>query len=114
MKKYAKIENQETKECSVGLGTNAAFYKSIGMEEMDVEQAYDGSWYLAGHCPAEPEKPYTEKRMAEYPAISEQLDMLYWDKVNGTNLWQEKITEIKNKYPKDKDITNHYTYLTEV
>lgn len=101
MIKYAQITNKETKECSVGLGTNIEFYKSIGMTEMDVEQAYNGSWYLSGHCPTEPEKTYTEKRLAEYPAISDQLDMIYWDKVNGTNLWQEKIAEIKSKYPKD-------------
>lgn len=100
MKKYAKITNEKTKECSVGVGTNTRFYQSVGMTEMDVEQAYNGSWYVAGHCPAEPEKTYAEKRQAEYPAISEQLDMIYWDKVNNTNLWQEKIAEIKVKYPK--------------
>lgn len=44
---------------------------------------------------------YAEKRLAEYPAISDQLDMIYWDKVNDTNLWQEKIAEIKAKYPKE-------------
>lgn len=106
MLKYAKIKNEETKEVYVGLGTNADFYKSIDMMEMDVEQAYDGSWYLSGHCPAEPEKTYAEKRLAEYPAMSDQLDMIYWDKVNGTNLWQEKIAEIKAKYPKDEDVAN--------
>lgn len=44
---------------------------------------------------------YAEKRMMEYPTIGEQLDMIYWDRVNGTNLWQEKIAEIKAKYPKE-------------
>lgn len=106
MKKYAKIINEETKACNVGLGTNSSFYQSIGMTEMDVEQAYNGTWYVAGYCPAKPEKTYAEKRLAEYPAISEQLDMIYWDRVNGTNLWQEKIAEIKAKYPKDEDIVN--------
>lgn len=100
MIKYAKIINEQTKAVSVGLGINIDFYKSIGMTQMDVEQAYNGSWYLSGHCPAEPEKTYAEKRLAEYPAISDQLDMIYWDKVNGTNLWEEKIKEIKLKYPK--------------
>lgn len=51
MKKYAKIINEETKECSVGLGTNTEFYKSIGMTEMDVEQAYNGYWYITGYAP---------------------------------------------------------------
>ena len=100
MLKYAKIVNEETKECEVGFGTNADFYKSIGMAEMDVEQAYNGNWYVVGFMPAEPEKSYIEKRLAEYPLISDQLDMIYWDKVNGTNLWQSKIAEIKAKYPK--------------
>ena len=52
MKLYAKIENQELKTVSVGLGTDAAFYESIGMELMDVEQSeVDGQWYLAENCP---------------------------------------------------------------
>ena len=43
---------------------------------------------------------YTERRRAAYPALSDQLDLIYWDKVNGTNVWQETIAEIKAKYPK--------------
>ena len=101
MLKYAKIENEETKQVSVGLGTNTDFYKSIGMIELDVEQAYNGSWYIAGHCPAEPAKTYAELRQAEYPSLPDQLDMIYWDKVNGTNTWQETIASIKAKYPKE-------------
>lgn len=101
MLKYAKIENEKTKQCSVGLGTNIDFYKSIGMTKMDVEQAYNGEWYLMGYMPTEPEKTYAEKRLAEYPPLGEQLDMIYWDKINGTTLWQDTITEIKKKYPKE-------------
>ncbi len=44
---------------------------------------------------------YRELRQNEYPSIGEQLDMIYWDKVNSTNLWQEKIAQIKAKYPKE-------------
>lgn len=101
MRKYAKIINEETKLCEVGLGSNSEFYESIGMEEMDVEQAYNGNWFLIGFVPEKPEATYAEKRRNEYPPIPEQLDMIYWDKINNTNLWQEKITEIKNKYPKN-------------
>lgn len=53
---YAKIENEETKECSVGFGTNKDFYQSIGMIEMDVEEAYDGKWYVAGYAPQKPQE----------------------------------------------------------
>ncbi len=97
MKKYAKINNSETKSCDVALGIK----HPDDFIEMDVEQAYDGSWYLVGYAPQKPEETYIEKRQAEYPTIPEQLDMIYWDKVNGTTLWQNKIAEIKSKYPKE-------------
>lgn len=43
---------------------------------------------------------YATRRMIEYPSVQEQLDMLYWDKINGTNNWLKTINEIKRKYPK--------------
>ena len=43
---------------------------------------------------------YKERRASAYKSITEQLDMLYWDKVNNTNLWQEHINAVKTKYPK--------------
>lgn len=46
------------------------------------------------------ELPYDQMRRNEYPAIEQQLDMLYWDLMNGTDKWRDKITEIKTKYPK--------------
>lgn len=55
MKKYAKVIDEETKLCEVGIGTNVEFYKSIGMTEMEAEQAYNGQWYVKGYAPAEPE-----------------------------------------------------------
>ena len=52
MIKYAKIINQETGLCEVGLGTNAGFYQSIGMTQLDVAQSdIDGNWYLTEFCP---------------------------------------------------------------
>lgn len=97
MLKYAKIIDEETKEVSIALGMNPP----NDYTEMDVEKAYNGNWYRVGFAPPKPESTYVEKRLAEYPSISDQLDMIYWDKVNGTNLWQEKIAEIKAKYPKE-------------
>lgn len=52
---YAKIINKETKQCEVGVGTNGNFYKLVGMTEMDVEQAYNGQWYVKGYAPEESE-----------------------------------------------------------
>lgn len=68
--------------------------------EQEIVRGYDGKLYLDGQQPTPPEPSYAEKRMAEYPSIGDQLDMIYWDKVNNTNVWQETIAAIKAKYPK--------------
>lgn len=47
------------------------------------------------------ELSYAEKRLKEYPSIGDQLDMIYWDWMNGTSEWKDLITDIKNKYPKE-------------
>ena len=54
MRKYAKIIDNSKKTCIVGMGDDAVYYKSIGMSEMDVEQGYDGNWYVQGYAPQKP------------------------------------------------------------
>lgn len=43
---------------------------------------------------------YKRDRQPEYPPLADQLDMLYWDKINGTNNWETAIQAVKDKYPK--------------
>jgi hypothetical protein len=43
---------------------------------------------------------YQRDREVAYPTIQEQLDMQYWDKINGTNNWQDAINAVKAQYPK--------------
>jgi len=45
---------------------------------------------------------YSLNRKKEYPEIVEQLDMIYWDSINGTENWISKISQIKKKYPKSE------------
>lgn len=45
-------------------------------------------------------KEYQRERATAYPTIQEQLDLLYWDKVNGTNNWEAAIEAVKTEYPK--------------
>lgn len=45
-------------------------------------------------------KEYQRNRQFAYKSIEEQLDMQYWDKINGTNHWQEHIDAVKAAYPK--------------
>ena len=39
-------------------------------------------------------------RRAEYLPITDQLDMQYWDSVNGTTLWKDHIAKVKSDHPK--------------
>ena len=59
--KYAKVKNEETKVCDVGIGTNDAFYESLGFTKQEVEQSYMGEWYLKGYAPSKPEPTTAEK-----------------------------------------------------
>tara|TARA_Y100000385_G_scaffold286615_1_gene348981 strand:+ start:882 stop:1157 length:276 start_codon:yes stop_codon:yes gene_type:complete len=44
-----------------------------------------------------------ETRKALYPKLEEQLDMQYWDNVNSTTTWKDKIAEIKTANPLPQD-----------
>ena len=35
-----------------------------------------------------------------YLPLAQQLDMQYWDSVNGTTTWKDHVTAVKAKYPK--------------
>ena len=43
---------------------------------------------------------YIQKRAAAYPTIQEQLDMQYWDGVNGTTIWADTVASVKSENPK--------------
>ena len=43
---------------------------------------------------------YQRERATAYPSIQEQLDMQYWDKVNGTTNWEDAIAKVKSDNPK--------------
>ena len=43
---------------------------------------------------------YQEDRRIKYPNFSDQLDMIYWDQVNGTTTFKDAIGKIKSDNPK--------------
>lgn len=66
-------------------------------KEEVIEQCYVET-YVAP--PPPPEPTYVEMRAAAYLPIPEQLDMLFWDKKNGTNNWETHIETVKRAFPK--------------
>jgi len=43
---------------------------------------------------------YQRDRKQAYASIEEQLDMQYWDSVNGTTTWADHIAAVKGAHPK--------------
>ena len=41
------------------------------------------------------------KRIKSYPHLEDQLDMQYWDAVNGTFKWKDYIAKVKSDIPKE-------------
>ena len=67
--------DKNTKKClSIGTGTNAEFYKSIGMVDMEVEQVYDGSYYLKGYAPTHNLDELKSDKLSELTAITSKFD----------------------------------------
>ena len=49
------------------------------------------------------------KRKVEYGSIEDQMDMMYWDQVNGTTTWKDHVSAVKanivNQATADADAT---------
>jgi len=43
---------------------------------------------------------YKQKREESYPNWKTQMDMQYWDSVNGTTTWKDAIAKVKSDNPK--------------
>jgi hypothetical protein len=59
---------------------------------VDVDMSLVNAW-------VDPEQ-YKIDRAFAYPSIKEQLDMQYWDSVNGTTTWADAIAKVKADFPK--------------
>tara|TARA_Y200000002_G_scaffold48655_1_gene35001 strand:+ start:4235 stop:4531 length:297 start_codon:yes stop_codon:yes gene_type:complete len=43
---------------------------------------------------------YKTDRADTYASIPDQLDMQYWDAVNGTTTWKDHVAKVKSENPK--------------
>ena len=43
---------------------------------------------------------YQSDRAAAYASVGDQLDMQYWDTVNGTTTWKDHVAKVKADNPK--------------
>jgi hypothetical protein len=90
--------------------TNADFRKDIKLAD-EGNGPFIQEWNIDEEMPTQEQLDKWEKevdlayrqRCAResriYPLINEQLDMMYHDKMDGTNLWCDTITKIKDECP---------------
>lgn len=75
MKHLSKITNLETKQVEIGYKEDEAFYIENGFSYQEVEQAYNGAWYLKGYAP---EKPVEEKEAEVRAERDRRIDAVRW------------------------------------
>lgn len=46
---------------------------------------------------------FAKRRREAYPPIQEQLDMMYWDRVNSTDNWKKAVEKVKQDFPKPQE-----------
>ena len=76
-----KGDNLDTCEIEWMNGTAEISKADIKTKMAELETTYDNNKY---------------QRDRVYPSIADQLDMQYWDKVNGTTTWQTAIAKVKS------------------
>ena len=77
-------------------------YKQVNNERLEFSQAdYDQAIIdRKNSILNEYNNGYIRARQEQYLAIPEQLDLIYWDEVNGTTNWADHIAEVKANNPK--------------
>lgn len=107
----AKIINEETKEVSVALGSNPP----KDYIEMDVEQAYDGNWYVEGYAP-QPSIEYQNEqiRQQRQQRYTEESDPIRLDYDEALARGEETAEQLKQDWLSSKDkIREELPYIVD-
>ena len=91
-----------TVEATAEIEARKPLYKQVNNERLeftddDYAQAVTD---LANSKWQEQEFGYIQARQEAYGSIADQLDMQYWDSVNGTTTWKDHIAQVKADNPK--------------
>jgi len=91
-----------TVEATAEIEAAKPMYKQVNnlrleFTDADYEQAIVD---LANSKFSEQQFGYIQARSEAYGSVQDQLDMQYWDSVNGTTLWADHIAQVKADNPK--------------
>jgi len=91
-----------TTEATAEIEAAKPLYKQVNNERLEfTDDDYDQAITdLANSKWQEQEFGYIQARQEAYGSIADQLDMMYWDNVNGTTTWKDHIAQVKSDNPK--------------
>ncbi len=75
-------------------------HKQVDGELVELSEAEKQAIVDEWNAPEVDNRTYAEKRAEAYAPIGEQLDMQYWDSVNGSRTWLDHIEAVKEAHPK--------------
>ena len=91
-----------TTEATAEIEAAKPLYKQVNNERLEfTDDDYDQAITdLANSKYDQQENGYKTARQEAYVSIADQLDMQYWDSVNGTTTWKDHIAQVKSDNPK--------------
>ena len=91
-----------TTEATAEIEAAKPLFKQVNNERLEFDSAdYDQAITdLANSKWNDQQFGYIQARQEAYGSIADQLDMQYWDSVNGTSTWSDHIAQVKSDNPK--------------
>ena len=91
-----------TTEATAEIEAAKPLYKQVNNERLEFSDAdYDQKITdLANSKWNDQQFGYIQARQEAYGSIADQLDMQYWDAVNGTTTWKDHVAQVKSDNPK--------------
>ena len=91
-----------TTEATAEIEAAKPLFKQVNNERLEfTDDDYDQAITdLANSKYDQQENGYKIARQEAYGSIPDQLDMMYWDNVNGTTTWKDHIAQVKSDNPK--------------
>ena len=91
-----------TTEATAEIEAAKPLHKQVNNERLEFTDAdYDQAITdLANNKWNDQQFGYIQARQEAYGSVQDQLDMQYWDGVNGTTTWADHIAQVKSDNPK--------------
>ena len=91
-----------TTEATAEIEAAKPLYKQVNNERLEFSDAdyAQAVTDLANSKWNDQQFGYIQARQEAYGSIADQLDMQYWDLVNGTTVWADHIAQVKSDNPK--------------